>query len=110
VLGKYENFPVNIHFAESFLCTISSRQLQRKLVEKFCELNQKSFCFEDVAIPTVPDCTLIFEFGIAEDDGFNFLNEEEAERALGTVKDALRSMDFFVQYVTTRMAKKRSRL
>jgi hypothetical protein len=95
LLGKYENFPVNLHFAESLLCLVSSRQLQRKLIQKFCELNQKNFCFEEVANPTVPNSTLIFEFGLAEDDGFNFLSEEEKEKALVTLKDSLRTMDFF---------------
>ncbi len=95
MLGKYENFPVNLHYAESFLFTVSIRQLQRKLIQKFCELNQKNFSFEEVAIPTVPDSTLIFEFGLAEDNGFNFINQEEAEKALASLKDSLRTMDFF---------------
>ncbi|MCW4024278.1 MAG: hypothetical protein NWF01_04490 [Candidatus Bathyarchaeota archaeon] len=95
MLGKYDNFPVNLHFAESFLCMISSRQLQRKLVQKFCELNKQSFCFEEVANPTVPNSTLIFEFGLAENDGFNFLSEEETKKALTALKDSLRTMDFF---------------
>jgi hypothetical protein len=94
MLGKYQNFPVGIHFTERFSCSTSSRQLQQKLIQRLCEVNQKTFSFEEVANPTIPDSTLIFEFGLAEMDGFSFIDEEETKKVLA-LKDALHVMDFF---------------
>jgi hypothetical protein len=94
MLGKYRNFPANIHWIEIFYSLISSRQLQQKLMKLFFELNKKSFCFEEVTVPTVPDSTLIFEFGLGEGDGFCFIGEEEESKVV-SLKDALSVMDFF---------------
>jgi hypothetical protein len=94
MLGKYQNFPAAIHWTEQFLCPISNRQLQQKIIQLFFEINQKNFSFEEAANPTVPDCTLIFEFGLAEGDGFSFIDEEETKKILA-LKDALHLMDFF---------------
>jgi hypothetical protein len=94
MLGKYQNFPAGIHWTEQFLSPISNRQLQQKLIQLFFELNKKSFSFEEVANPTVPNCTLIFEFGLAEGDGFSFIDEEETKKIF-SLKDALHLMDFF---------------
>jgi hypothetical protein len=96
MLGKYENFPLNIHFLETFTSQLNTKQLQQKLVLTLKEMNRKPFCFEEIAIPTIPDCEIIFEFGIAEGDGFNFLDEEETQKMLSILKlEQSGSLDFF---------------
>jgi hypothetical protein len=96
MLGKYDNFPPNIHFLETFTSTLNSKQLQQKLVQTLKDMNRKSFRFEEIAIPTIPDSEVIFEFGIAEGDGFNFLDEHEALKALEMLKVEQRhALDFF---------------
>jgi hypothetical protein len=51
---------------------------------------------EDVADPSVPQCTVILEFGIAEANNFNYLNNEETNRALKAIrKKPFQIMDFF---------------
>ncbi len=95
-LGFFEGFPQNIHHIESYVSSASSRQLQQKLIQFLSTINHKEHTFEEVAIPTVPQGTVIFEFGLADEGNFNFLNAEEAKRALAFIaKEQVASLDFF---------------
>lgn len=95
-LGFYENFPSNIHMVESFNSTISSKQLQQRLIRVLYEINRKEFSFEEAANPTIPECKLIFEFGLADAEGFNYIDEEEVKKVLDFLgKEHLGTMDFF---------------
>jgi hypothetical protein len=95
-LGFYENFPSNIHMVESFNSTISSKQLQQRLIQVFYDVNRKEFSFEEVANPTIPECKVIFDFGLADAESFNYMDEEEVKKALNLLaKEHLRTMDFF---------------
>ena len=95
-LGFYENFPLNIHMVESFNSTLSSKQLQQRLIQVLYEINRKEFSFEEAANPTIPECKLIFEFGLADAEGFNYVDEEEVKKVRNLLgKENLRTMDFF---------------
>lgn len=96
MLGKYENFPLNIHFLVTYSSVLTIKKLQEKLVLTLKDLNRKPFSFEEVSIPTIPQGEVIFEFGIAEDEGFNFLDETETKRLLDHLKiQQVSSLDFF---------------
>jgi hypothetical protein len=96
MLGFYENFPVNIHRIESFSTTFSNKKLQQRLIQVLQEINRRTFSFEEVAYPTVPECTIIFEAGLAEAKSFNYIDEEEAKRVLNALrKTPFQTMDFF---------------
>lgn len=96
MLGFYENFPQGTHLTEKFNSTLTTKRLQRRLIQVFFEINQDKFSFEEVCNPTVPNCTLIFEFGIAEEGNFTYLNDEEAKRLQTALsKDHLQVMDWF---------------
>ena len=95
-LGFYENFPVNIHRYDKFNSTISSKQLQKKLIQVLKDVNGKEYGFEEIANPTVPDGRVIFEFGLAESGDFNYIDEEEVRKTLNFLtKERVHSMDFF---------------
>ena len=95
-LGFYENFPLNIHLVESFTSTLSSKQLQQRLIQVLFEINRGEFSFEEAANPTIPECKLIFEFGLADAEGFNYIDEEEVKKVRNLLeKEHLRTMDFF---------------
>jgi len=95
-LGYYDNFPPNIHYVQSYISAVSTRQLQQRMIQLFGELNQLDFRFEEVSIPTVPDGTIIFEFGLAEVGSFNFIDEAEIKKALTFLaRGNLQSLDFF---------------
>jgi len=93
MLGKYENFPLIIHFLKKFSSTSSIKQLQQKLVQTLKELNRKTCYFEEISIPTIPHSEIIFEFGIAEEENFNFIDEQETRRVLSILGKS--SLDFF---------------
>ena len=95
-LGYYDNFPSNIHHAEIYSSIVSIKQLQLRLIRVLGDLNLKEFTFEDIAIPTIPCGRVIFEFGLAESGGFNFIDEAEVKKALAFLsKGAVHSLDFF---------------
>jgi hypothetical protein len=96
MLGFYDNFPVNIHRIETFSTTFSNKKLQQILIQVLREINRRTFSFEEIAYPTVPKCTIIFEAGLAEAKSFNYIDEEEAKRVLSALrKAAFQTMDFF---------------
>jgi hypothetical protein len=96
MLGRYENFPVNIHRIENFTTTLSNKKLQQRLIQVLHEINRGTFSFEEIAYPTVPECTIIFEAGLAESQSFNYIDEEETRRVLRALrKKPFRTMDFF---------------
>jgi hypothetical protein len=108
MLGLYDNFPVNVHKTASFTTSISSKRLQQALIQIFNETNGKTYNLEDVADPSVPQCTVIFEFGIAEANNFNYLDNKEANKVLKVIqKKPLQIMDFYcaIRYYKTQKEK-----
>ena len=109
MLGFYENFPGSVHRIESYTSALSSKKVQQRLINVLSEVNRKTFSFEEVANPTVPDCILIFEVGIADAKSFNFIDEEETRKTLNALKkESFRVMDFFcaVRYYKSKAEKK----
>lgn len=109
MLGFYENFPEGVHRIENFMSALQGRKLQQRLIHVISEINRKTFSFEEVANPTVPDCAVIFEVGIADSKSFNYIDAEETKKALNALKkEPFRVMDFFcaVRYYKTKEGKK----
>jgi hypothetical protein len=109
MLGFYENFPEGIHRIESFTSSLSSKKLQQRLIQVLSEINRKTFSFEEIANPTVPECAVIFEVGLADAESFNYIDEEETKKALNALKkEPFRVMDFFcaVRYYKAKTEKK----
>ena len=95
MLGAYVNFPENVHRTLRFASVVSSKRLQHGLIEAFHKLNNDSFNLENVAPPSVPQCKIVFEFGIAEGNDFNYIDEEEKDRLLKAIdKKPFQIMDF----------------
>jgi hypothetical protein len=110
MLGLYNNFPVNIHRIDSFSTHLSSKRLQQKLMQVLREINLGNFSFEEIAYPTVLNCTIIFEVGLAEAESFSFIDEEETKKVLSALRKApFQIMDFFcaVRYYRERGEKKK---
>jgi hypothetical protein len=109
MLGLYENFPENIHRIESFTPSLSSKKLQQRIIQVLNEINRKTFSFEEIAHPSVPECTIIFEIGIADENSFNYIDEEETKRVLNALKkEPFQVMDLFcaVRYYRVKTEKK----
>ena len=96
MLGFYEGFPATPHKTMRFATSNSNRNLQRKLTENLRLLNTQVLSLEKITDPSIPECLASFEFGIAEADGFNYLDDDEASMVLKAIrKNPLRIMDFF---------------
>lgn len=96
MIGFYENFPTNIHLMEAFATSLSNTKLQRKLIKVLHDVNRKTLSFEEVSYPTVPECTVIFEVGLADAGSFNYIDEEETRKVLTALRKApFQTMDFF---------------
>lgn len=95
-IGQYKNFPANIHAIEIFTSALSNKKLQEKLIETLYAINQKEYTFEEISIPTVPEGKVIFEFGLAEDENFNYIDQEEVKKARDSIaKGNFETLDFF---------------
>jgi hypothetical protein len=109
MLGYYESFPENVHEIARFATSISKKRLQQALTKVLYKVNNETFTLEDVAHPSIPQCTVIFEFGIAEANSFSYLDNEEADRILKSVrKKPFQVMDFLcaIRYYKTQNGKK----
>jgi hypothetical protein len=96
MLGIYENFPVNVQKVMRFATTVSNKTLQKAVVECLGKLNSEKLRLEEVTSPSATNCTVVFEFGIADGDTFNYLDSEEIQKILGEIRKAsLYIMDFF---------------
>lgn len=96
MLGFYEGFPVNAHKIVRFATLISNKKLQQALVQTLQKLNGEKLSLEEVAEPSIPACIVLFEFGIAEGDAFNYLDFAETQKVLEKIRKApLHVMDFF---------------
>lgn len=95
MLGFYANFPKNIQKLAYYTFSVSSKRLQQTLTEAFYKLNGETLNLEDITTPSIPRCIVIFEFGIAENDGFTFLETTEKDAMLESInKKTLQIMDF----------------
>jgi len=96
VLGVYVNFPENAHKTATFTIAIKNKQLQQILIRFLKETNNKAYKLEEITIPTIPECSVIFECGIAETNNFIYLDDEETNKILNIAKKTpFKIMDFY---------------
>lgn len=111
MLAVYERFPeLRIHQKDLFTSALANKKLQQKLIQVFRSINCRTFTFEEIANPTVPDCAVIFELGIADANNFSFIDEEETKKVLTALKKgAFKVMDFFcvIRYYKEYASKKK---
>ncbi len=111
MLGTYENFPQITHCIKIFASDLPKRKLQQLVVQKLEELNRKELSFEEICGPSLPNATVILEFGIADEYGFNFLNEDEAKKVQDALlKEPMDVMDWFCSLRYYRNLEKKSAL
>lgn len=95
MLGFYQNFPENPHGIARFITSISNKSLQKALIQTFHQLSNEKLTIEEIANPSISQCTVIFDFGIAEANSFNYLDNEEKSRIIKVIrKKPFQIMDF----------------
>jgi len=98
LLGFFNNFPTSIHGNARYTYQTSTQQIQKAIVRALFQLNHETHELKTLTRSSPPHCEVNFEFGIAEEDGFNFLDKEELDKVLRILKEAkepLRILDFF---------------
>ena len=96
LLGRYENFPENIHGVARFQYQNSPKSLQQTILLTFHRLNSKKFDLSAVTPYTQQQCEVSFEFGVAEGVDFVFLDQNELDLCLKSVEDTEQKVwDFF---------------
>lgn len=94
--GLIDNSPPNFQFVQTYNSTASIPALQQRLIQTLYEINKEEFTFEQAGNPTIPGCRIIFEFGLADAGGFNYIDEEEVKKAQSVLeKEHLDVLDFF---------------
>ncbi len=96
MLGRYKNFPETIHGIALFTCKSSIGRVQQSILSALHNLNQE-ICNLIAVTPHLPQkCEASYEFGVAEDVDFNFLDKKELDRLQGSiVEKSLSILDFF---------------
>jgi len=96
MLGRYENFPDVIHGMARFTFPFSTRQLQQAILEVAHQLNYEAYNVKDFTQFVASECEVSFEFGVAEDMTFNYLDKGELERFLKQIETKpLQVIDIF---------------
>jgi hypothetical protein len=96
MFGLYRNFPVYVHGAKRFALTVSGKRLQQAVIQVLHRLNGEHLSLDSIANPSIPECTVILEFGIAEGETFNYLDKDETQKALEVLRRTpLEVIDFF---------------
>jgi hypothetical protein len=105
LLGRYENFPETVHGVARFNYQDQTKSVQQAILCALHRLNNETHDLGAVTPYLNQKCEVSFEFGVAEGDAFNFLDENELEHCLRDVKEKeFQTLDFFcvVRYHTTR--------
>jgi len=96
LLGRYNNFPANIHGIARFTYTSSAQTLQATIAQVLHTLNKQTIDMKTLTKAAPPNCIVNFEFGVADADTFNFLDDEELKKLENNLKQqALPILDVF---------------
>jgi hypothetical protein len=96
LLGRYENFPENVHGVTRFETQNPTKENQKAILAAFYRLNAETFGLGDVTPYLKQDYEVGFEFGVAEGIEFNFLESNELNRCLENVNETeTEVLDFF---------------
>lgn len=102
MLGYYEAFPQHVHKITHFATSVSSKKLQETLLQLLFRLNKETVRLEDFGTPSMKNCVAVFELGVAEGNGFTYLDDEEKDKILKTMNktpfqilDVLCAMRFY---------------
>jgi len=96
LLGNYKNFPENIHGITFFEYQESTKIVQQTILFALYKLNHETYNLGTVTPYLKQNHEVGFEFGVAEDFDFNFLDNKELERCVRSVtENELETLDFF---------------
>jgi hypothetical protein len=96
MLGRYDNFPKNIHSITNFTFSTPPRKLQERLIQALHEVNNKVLSSEEINQPALRRCDIHFETGVADSGIFNYLDEKWTIKLQDAIKkEKIQSIDVF---------------
>jgi hypothetical protein len=96
LLGRYENFPENVHGVASFGYQDATKDVQKAILCAFHRLNNEVCDLGNITPFSTQKCEVGFEFGVAESVDFNFLDQTEVDECLKFVdENDVQTLDFF---------------
>lgn len=96
MLGRYENFPENVHSVARFDFRDPTKSVQQAILCAFHRLNYEVYDLSAVTPYLKQKCEVSFELGVAEGDAFNFLNKNALAHCLQRIEEnEFQTLDFF---------------
>lgn len=96
MLGRYKGFPEVTHGRARFIHQGSIGDVQQSMLSSFHQLNQETRRLNAIAPHMSLDCEVGFDFGVAEDMVFNYLDKQELDRFRKAInKEELPIIDLF---------------
>lgn len=96
VLGRFDNFPKNIHKVAVFNYQ-HQKTVQKTILQTVQRLNTETFAINDIMPFFGQDNKVTFELGIADGSDFIFLDKVQLKQTLKFIdEDELEVLDFFV--------------
>ena len=97
MLGRYENFPKNVHGVAIFDYQDQTKSIQQAILCTLHHLNNETYNLGAVTPYLKQNYEVGFEFGVAEGFDFNFLDKMELDQCLRNVAaKEVETLDFFV--------------
>ncbi len=95
MLGVYDGFPENAIDATYFAVKASSKELQQALIKTLFKLNNENLNLETVTYPIMHQCSIGFEFGIADGKIFTYVDADRMNELMKNIKkQPFQIMDF----------------
>lgn len=110
MIGRYDHFPINIQGVAEFAYQTPTTTLQQTITQLLQTLNNKTIEMKTITQPSPLNCSVNFEFGLADGDTFNFLDAQELRKLAKTLEEStLETLDFYcaIRYHTTEPTGKR---
>ena len=86
MLGVYNKFPKDLQWTGSFFVSVSAKRLQQILFDSIERLNIETLDLEEIADPSIPNCKVNFEIGVADGDEICLLDDETKLKLLAVLK------------------------
>jgi len=109
MIGLSDKFPEKIHRIERCETTFPVKKVQKELILSLVKFNSKTLSFEEITYPTIPNCKIIFETGLAEAKNYNYIDDDEKKRFLKVLRtETFKLLDLFVAIRYYRTNKEKS--
>ncbi len=97
LLGYFKNFPTRVQKIVPFVFQTEPENVQIAISKALHRLNNETNDLQSLTYASPPNCKVNFEFGVAEEDTFTFLDKDELTRLTAALekRETINILDFF---------------